>query len=287
MLIIGTGAVATFLAESMSRAGLLFQVFGSESERLSVLNRRFAGQALSDPSHLSTHRLWFVCLKTWQNVDKIRLLKEAPRPEAILVLQNGLEPEVAWQNHFSAKVERGLSTYGVRSDSPGYVQGGAHGNIVLAAGSLFEASLKGCGFDLRFNADLSQATWHKLAVNASLNVVASIYDLPNGEILAHREARLECRRAAAEVRRVALAAGILWGHQSAWDITRSVAEKTAKNVCSTLADLRRGRPTEYDSINLPILGLARRHGVEVPTLNSLDHRFQSLLARQVRYGLAE
>jgi 2-dehydropantoate 2-reductase len=128
-----------------------------------------------------------------------------------------------------------------------------------------------------------QAVWHKLAVNASLNVVASLYDLKNGEVLLHRRACPLTRIASLEVQAVASALGIDWGPDSAWEITRTVAANTADNICSTLADLRSGRPTEYEAINGEILKLAGELGLHLPTLDRLHRAFQS--SRPASQGL--
>jgi ketopantoate reductase len=61
----------------------------------------------------------------------------------------------------------------------------------------------------------------------------------------------------------------------------AVARATAGNVCSTLADLRSGRPTEYDSINGAVLRRGRLAGMSLPALEELDRRFLSLLAERL------
>lgn len=275
MLIIGTGAVATMLTERLVHSGGL-QIFGSRSARSDALNQRFNGIVTVHPDEIAQHDLWVVAVKTGQNRAKVELLSDAPRPRSILVLQNGLAPQNDWRGMATETVERGLSTYGVRSLGPGWIAGGEHGVITLAAGSGFTDRLLTAGFNVSEAMSLERDVWHKLAVNASLNVVASLFDLSNGGVLRDQRARRLMRQAASEVAEVARAAGIEWGALSAWEIARSVARATADNICSTLADLRLGRPTEYDSINGEVLEWARRLGVETPTLSSLDREFRAL-----------
>jgi len=278
VLIVGSGAVATLIAERMAQAQLPFQVFGSSSDRLVALDSRFGPVSVTEPEKIESHRHWVICLKTWQNPEKLALLQEAPAPESVLSLQNGFTPSRIWQALGDVVVERGISTYGVKVDSPGTVIGGKSGAIVLRRGSHFLELLQACGFNVCLTDDLGQAVWHKLAVNASLNIVACLWGLRNGEILQSRAARRAARAASAEVQQVALAQGVVWGLRSAWEITRSVAEQTRDNICSTLADLQRGRTTEYESINGEILALAERCSVQVPTLRWLDVSFRQLLA---------
>ena len=275
MLIVGTGAVATMLAERCFRNGRSFQMFGSPSERLRSLESRFPGCTVSEPSRVSRHRFWIVAVKTGQNAEKVRLLEVAPTPEAVLVLQNGFRPESDWFR-LSPKVDRGLSTYGVKSRGPGFVVGGGKGSITVLQGSPFINVLTGLGFHVSEEVDMEPAIWRKLAVIASLNVVASVYGIHNGETLDIPEAARMMQLASDEVEQVARAVGVNFGPLSGWEITREVALGTAHNVCSTLADLRSGRVTEYQAINGEILNLASHLEVDVPTLRTLDQEFHSI-----------
>lgn len=276
MLIVGTGAVASFLC---SKIGDSFQVYGSPSDRLSALSRKYHGSGVSSPDQVRRHRLWVVCLKAWQNERKAAELMESPRPEAILVLQNGFDPEAHWQL-YDSEVERGLCTYGVKTVRPGVFVGGASGSITLSQNSVFQEPLTKAGMQCRASQDIRTAVWDKLAVNASLNVVATICDCTNGEVL-NRRARLDmllgvCRDVAA----LARANGIGANGEEYFHLTKQVARETSHNICSTLADHRNGRPTEYSLINGRLLAMAARQGVPVPALRDLDTLFLAL-ARQV------
>lgn len=274
MLIVGTGAVATLLAERLHRLGIKFQIFGGPSERLRALESRFPGTTVSRAVDVRRHNGWTICLKTWQNKEKAMQLRGAPSPEAILVLQNGLAPELDWSG-LAPRVDRVLSTYGVKTVAPGRIEGGAAGQMTLHQGSPFAPLLERMGFSVLEVENLRAAVWKKLAVNASLNIVATLFGVTNGQVLEIPEA---CRRAhlvANEVGEVAARLGVEWGALSAWEITRTVAEQTAENVCSTLADFRTGRPTEYQAINGEILAAAGRLGLAVPHLEKLDRDFQA------------
>lgn len=282
MLIVGTGAVATLLAQNLALYGQRFQLFGPPSRRVQALSERFGRAVITEPEKVCPDQAWLVAVKSWQNEEKIRVLREAPPAVRILVVQNGLEPELPWAELSQTSVERALCSYGVKTEVPGVVEGGNEGELVLKEGSLFSALLTSTGLCCREVADMRAACWHKLAVNASLNVVASIYGLTNGEVLRHPRASSLARAASEEVRTVAVAAGVAWGDIDPWTLTSSIAAQTSTNVCSTLADLRGGRPTEYDSINGEVLRRARAAGLAVPALSELDRRFGSLLEAKVR-----
>lgn len=276
MLIVGTGALATLLAQRAEEKGVDFQLFGPPSARTQALNRRFPGRVVTRPQDIRPQQPWLVAVKTWQNKDKAQELRLAPPARAILAVQNGLEPHLDFRALSAGKVERALCSYGVKSDGPGRVLGGELGEMVLQKGSVFKSLLEKVGFVCREASDFEAAVWHKLAVNASLNTVAAFFGLTNGEVLQNRRAAGLAQAAALEVRTVALACGVRWGHPDPWVLTSTIARQTASNVCSTLADRRRGLPTEYDSINGEVLGRARAIGLKVPALEAIEMWFFAL-----------
>lgn len=269
LLVIGTGAVASFLLPRLLPVESRLQIFGSPSPRLHALSA--LASTASDPSAVERQAGWLVCCKTWQNREKVEALATAPAPDRILVLQNGLEPELDWLG-LAPVVERGLLTYGVTSVGPGRAAGGEEGEIVLASGSPFVAVLRAAGLRVVEHDDMPAAVWWKLVVNASLNVVAALGGLLNGQVLEHPPSRARARQAALEVAELGRRFGLDLSAQAVAVMER-VAAITAGNVCSTLADLRSGRPTEYESINGALLRLAQAQGVRLPMLEELDREF--------------
>lgn len=275
MLIVGTGALATLLAQKAVEHGMDFQLYGPPSKRTLALAARFPGRVVTQPQDIRPRQPWLVAVKTWQNQAKAEELAKAPRASSILAVQNGLEPHRDFRELTAGALERVLCSYGVKSTGPGRVQGGELGQMVLEKGSAFKTLLEQLGFVCREASDFQAAVWHKLAVNAALNTVAAIFGLTNGEVLQHPRASGLARAVALEVRTVALACGVRWGHQDPWVFTSTIARQTASNVCSTLADRRRGLCTEYDSINGEVLRRARAIGLKVPALEALELWFFS------------
>ena len=284
-MIVGTGAVATFLGEKLSANLDSLQFFGSPSERLTSLSKRFGGSGVSCPDGVEKHDLWIVALKTWQNREKAELLRKAPKPQAILVIENGLHPEDDWRVFPGVKLERGLATFGVKRTGPGMVVGGEKGELVLEFDSRFREILSSSSLVVRIARDMRRELWHKLSVNASLNVLAALGGLKNGEILRDPEACTSMRKAAEEVKDIALAEGVDWGTVSPGELVERVARNTADNICSTLSDLRSGRPTEYSSINGELLKLAFNTDTKVSELRRLDKAFRALWLPSIAIGV--
>src|SRR5690606_2812271 len=151
------------------------QLFGSPSPRLQALARWTVPErgALSEAAAVAQHDEWLVACNSWQNDEKVDQLRTAPHPERILVLQNGLAPELPWRE-LSATLERGLVLYGVASVAPGRVSGGERGEIALQRGSRWVQPLRAAGLAVVEREDITAAVWRKLVVNASLNVVAAL-----------------------------------------------------------------------------------------------------------------
>lgn len=275
MLVIGTGAVASFLIPRLRDGGQQVQVFGSPGPRLRALALA-PSDAVFEPSQVAYHGDWLVLCKTFQNSGKVEALLGAPGPKRILVLQNGLEPETDWAS-LGVEVERGLLTYGLTSVGPGRSVGGEQGEILLPPGSSWSEKLRAAGLQVREVGDVQAAVWWKLVINASLNVVAALNGLRNGELMEHSSAFRRAALAAEEVALVAQAEGITIGAGEGARAMERVARATSNNVCSTLADLRGGRPTEYDAINGALLRRARELGVSTPLLDELDREFGMLL----------
>ena len=278
MLIVGTGAVASWLSHRLTEVGVPLQHFGRRSKRLDRLSLHTLGypvRACSEARDVVAHDLWIVVTKAGQNFQKIEQLLRAPRPKAILVLQNGVQPETAWLQ-LDRAVERGLLTYGVASVGPGQYRGGDQGEIVLRQDSQFSGVLKSAGLQVRESASFTVELWLKLAVNASLNVVCSIESLSNGEAWSRRSTRTLIEAAALEVVALAQGLGVEVSEEQALKTLSRVAQQTSANVCSTLSDLRNQRLSEYAHINGALLKRARTLGLSAPVLSRLDERFANV-----------
>ncbi|EGZ10848.1 hypothetical protein PHYSODRAFT_317880 [Phytophthora sojae] len=113
--------------------------------------------------------------------------------------------------------------------------------------------------------------WRKLIVNAAINPLASLLDAPNrvsSNSVASSEGSRHCVNmvvqealAVAEQEQIPLECT---QNELVEDILE-VARNTGSNVCSMLADLRRGSRTEVEAITGRIVAGGKRHGVPTPT----------------------
>lgn len=275
MLIVGTGAVASWLSHRLTLAGIALQHFGSPSKRLGNLAENTFGYRCRDctkGSEVEAHDVWLIATKVGQNPAKVRELAKAPMPSVILVLQNGFEADSEWLK-LGVPVERGVLTYGVASVGPGRYRGGHRGEIVLSRSTSLAKVLRDAGIEVRESSDIAAELWLKLAVNASLNVVCSLLSLTNGEAWEGSDSRKLILEAVEEVTVLAQNLGVDVSKERAFKTVAMVARQTSSNVCSTLSDLRSGRQSEYRFINGALLEEAKRIGLDLPTLSRLDEAF--------------
>lgn len=115
---------------------------------------------------------------------------------------------------------------------------------------------------LKSSSSAMQAMWEKLAVNAILNPICTIFNVSNGALVEERFSELR-RHIAAEIDMVASAHGVTipGGAELA---ALAVARSTAENKCSMLADVQRGLKTEVDVINGYVVNEGEKLGLQTP-----------------------
>ncbi len=108
------------------------------------------------------------------------------------------------------------------------------------------------------------SVWRKVAVNAAMNPTTALLGYTNDALLGDRAASLVADGLAAEVARVALAAGIALSEEEARRAWHEIATVTGPNRSSMLQDVEAGRATEVDAICGAVCREGERRGVAAP-----------------------
>jgi 2-dehydropantoate 2-reductase len=111
--------------------------------------------------------------------------------------------------------------------------------------------------------------WGKLVVNAAINPMTAVLQVPNGELLKRESARQLSAELAREVAAVAKAQGIQLAYDDPVAISETVMEKTATNNSSMFQDIQRGAPTEIEAICGAVVEVGESVGVATPMNNAL------------------
>ena len=144
----------------------------------------------------------------------------------------------------------------------------------------FAALLVQAGMEARTAGDAQSVLWGKLIVNAAINPVSALWDVPNGTVMTRPELRQVAAAAAREAESVARAKGIALLFPDAAAEVADVSMRTRDNISSMLQDIRGGKRTEIDAINGAVLREGAALGMALPVNEMLVRRVRELEAQQ-------
>lgn len=302
ILIAGSGAMACLFAAHLSAAGYAVNMLGEWTAGLEALQARgvilagssnhtgsaaetrYAVRASSDPKDFVGARLALVLVKSYQTQRTAQMLKSCLHKQGLaLTLQNGLgNREILAEALGAQRVALGVTTVGATLLEPGKVRSGGEGITTLGdhdrLAPLVEA-LTCADFAVQQDPDPDALLWGKLVVNAAINPLTALLNVPNGELLKRPTARLLMASLARETAAVAMAQGLR--SSPSWTArfpdpvaeVEHVAERTARNRSSMLQDIGRGRRTEIDAIS----GAIARAGEQADQPAPLNHAMYMLV----------
>jgi 2-dehydropantoate 2-reductase len=282
MLIAGTGAMASLFAARLSAVGVDVTMLGTWPAGLETLNRKgvtlitqddqehtYPVRATDDPADCTGARYALVLVKSWQTERAANQLAVCLAAHGVaLTLQNGLgNRETLEEVLGSQRVALGVTTMGANLAGPGRVRLAGEGVITTGThprlGPLTDL-LRKAGFTIEDDPNPNALLWGKLVINAAVNPLTALLDIPNGELLNRLSAREVAAALASEAASVAVAKGISLPYPDPVLATEAVAQRTALNISSMLQDVRRGSPTEIDAICGAIVQAGEQTGVPTP-----------------------
>jgi len=306
VLIVGAGAVGSLLGARLAEGGLSVHLVGrpghvatiqAQGLRVSGTQDRVVHLEASTgiPPGLPVDAV-IVTTKTYGLADAARELATAISPRPVLFLQNGLGilplAQAAlrtggWDNP-SPYTVRGVNSIPATWVGPGEVRETGMGELLLpvpgeagpAAGAarLFRMILEGGRLPVEAVPEFEREVWRKALVNAAVNPVTAVHNIPNGELLKEPR-RTEALELLGEALAVARAAGFGFTSEEVTRDFERIVRATAANRSSMLQDIDRGRPTEVDAISGEILREAARHGLELPATRAIVARVSALSSR--------
>ena len=130
-------------------------------------------------------------------------------------------------------------------------------------------ALRDAGLNPWVHEDASTLVWQKVLLNLSINPIAALGGLKNGELLepALFNACMMVYREAAQVAKMERV--VLPNEEDFEAHLREVLESTRDNTCSMLQDIKAGRITEIQALNQALVVLAEEHGIAVPINQTL------------------
>jgi len=202
----------------------------------------------------------------------------------VLTLQNGLNNVETLCSKVGARhVLAGVTCEAATLLGEGRVRHVASGLTKLGAWTscpthFAEEALRAAGFDVEVTEAPGQAIWEKVAINAGINPLTALLDVPNGRLLELREARQLMRDLVVEAVKVASTEGYRFDH-SLVERTEEVCRETGENISSMLQDIRAGKQTEIEAISGEIQRRGQRAALPTPRTRVVWQLVRSLESR--------
>jgi len=302
VLIVGTGAMASLFAARLARvaevtllgtweAGLAaLETHGVRLVATDETEESFVVRVARSPAHCLGANKAIVLVKAWQTRRAADQLKECLHPQGIaLTLQNGLgNQEILQETLGEERVGFGVTTTGATILGPGRVRSGGKGPIHFkpqpSMNPLVELLGK-AGFVMEPVEDVQGLLWGKLVINAGINPLTALLEVPNGALLESPSILEVMVSAAEETAAVAAALGVELPFADPGPQVMDVARNTGGNTSSMLQDIRRGAPTEIDAISGAIVREGERAGIATPINWTLWHLVRGkVMLKQGREG---
>jgi 2-dehydropantoate 2-reductase len=295
VLIVGSGAMACLFAARLSAAGVKVTLAGSWRESLEAIRREgvrlslpdgstaaYPVETADDPAQIGEVQQALVLVKSWQTEKAAKMLRGClSRQGVALTLQNGMGNRQMLAEHLGAeRVALGISTVGAYLLAPGHVRFGGEGILSLGVHDRIQPlseRLRQAGFTVEMAPDPDSLLWGKLVINAAINPLSALLNVPNGELLERPTARALMINLAREAAAVAAAQRIPLPYDHAAQTVQDIARRTGSNISSMLQDVRRGAPTEIDAICGAIVQAGEQAGVPTPLNQTMWQLIKALV----------
>lgn len=287
--VIGPGAMGCLFAARLARSGSQTVLVDHKAGRAARLRKTGITIESPDASFIARPR---VTLKTPSGQDLIIVLTKAystrelkfPPLTPILTLQNGLgNVETICSSVGSGRVLAGTTCEGATLVADGRVRHTGSGPTSLGSWTtcpVKEAAvaLEKAGFDVSVTDSPGQMLWEKVAINAGINPLTALLDVPNGRLLEIPAARDLMRDLVSEATEVALEEGYRFEY-SLVERTEEVCRQTNENISSMLQDIRAGRKSEIDAISGEIVNRGEVASLPTPRTRVVWQLVRSLEQR--------
>jgi 2-dehydropantoate 2-reductase len=228
----------------------------------------------SDLAEIPPADLALILVKSHQSACAARQAAQVLKPDGLAItLQNGLgNLETLTEAVGPQRAGLGITAQGATMLAAGHLYYAGPGSTHLAkipnhqvkqlaeVAALFNTA--GLETTLVDNAD--SLVWGKLAVNAGINPLTALLEVPNGALTEDEQLRQMMSAAANEVAEVAAAQGIRLPYDDAARRAGEVSKATANNRSSMLQDVSRHAPTEIEAISGAVVRFGRRLGIPTP-----------------------
>ena len=292
ILIMGAGAVGAYYGAQLQASGEEV-VFCARGDNLRVMREKgieinsFKGdlklevKATNHPREFAPYDLVLFAVKSYDTESAARQLEGCLAPDGVLMtIQNGVENEEVLCRVFPREmVMGGNSRVGAELVAPGKVFhtalgeiefGELDGRITPRAQKMADVFRK-AGILGELTTDLLTIRWYKLMGNNSTNSVSALSHTTLGQMLEEPDGFNLVRTLMLETLAVGRAEGAKVSDERV-DAQLAMIRKSLNAAAiktSTLQDLEKGKPLEYEAISGAVVRAARRHNMKVPATETV------------------
>ncbi len=281
-LLVGSGAVSCLFAARFAAADIPFIMLANWPEGYSALKERGvtlisdSGEATQYPVHVvNTKELVepvstaLILVKAWQTERSANQVSQVLMPDGMaLSLQNGAgNHEILADVLTDKRASVGINEYGATSMAPGVVRTAGSGRIVIENKVQLESIRKAlvlAGFAVETIDDIADLVWQKLLINAVINPLATLFEIPNGGLLESAYTINIMEMLCSEIQSLYHHSNIHLPSMDPLAEVYKVINATRTNRCSMLQDLDRGTKPELEQITGALIQKAEAAGYKIP-----------------------
>lgn len=319
--VVGAGSIGMLLAAKLALAGQAVRVVThSEEQARAIMDeglrlvegdneyvarpeaiafrqlKRLASAAVQSPDWL------LLTVKQQHLTDELMTVlgKWCARGTRLLAWQNGIGHVERLADYIPAsRLDTAVTTEGARKNSLNEIHHTGFGmtriGCAIEPGEAEErqgaeqrqkkliAALHMAGFEVSLSNNMREIAWNKLLVNAVINPLTALLQVPNGRLL-ELEPLMPLMRSLYEEGVEAAHAENVRLQEDLWEQVLEVCRRTANNASSMLQDVTVGRPTEIDWVNGALLQVARKHGLTLMANSTMYRLIKSIEAKQRQSG---
>jgi 2-dehydropantoate 2-reductase len=277
--VVGPGSVGLFFAAHLAAAGVdvvscarrPFDEYIVDSATAPV---RLPANVVTDPALITAPvEFVLVALKAQHTAGAAEWLPRLCSRETVVVaVQNGLEAAERLAPYVNgAEVLQAVVYCGGELIAPGHTSHSSMGFLWLPdsdGARRVEKLFEGCTAQASVRENYTTELWRKLGANVAANGITALTVKPF-RVFKDPGIAIVATRLLDETWTVARADGAEIAPEAAAQLVASLASITNEQGTSTYQDRKAGRPTEHDAIFGAVVRAAERHGIAVPTVETV------------------
>lgn len=281
IFIIGFGAIGKALAVFLQLAGndvkiIRGSVDAGEDETRELHVLATDGTRTSAQVHVTTlsklrklDGIVVLANKSFGNNQLAHALKEKIGSTPIVLLQNGLGVEQPFMNQYFAEVYRcvlfvtaqNLDETNVRFKPVSVCPVGVEKGTLTRLAEVVK-KITTPAFEFSVQENIQEIIWKKAIANCVFNSICPLLEIDNGIFHKNERALEIARTVIEECIVVARAKGIILESEEVEQTVLQISRASDGQLISTLQDIRNGRPTEIDTLNLEVARIAEQLGLK-------------------------